>query len=421
MLELPEITIVSDGSSLCKDALAVMQRAAGARAGKVVEAALTDFPRARAAELGLRATPSIVFNDMIATVGVPTDEEAAGLIKRAEIDRVILRYAIPKSAAIQSFAAGKIPREATARAIAGEFFPFSEEFPLFLSAAISHVRDEPARMLLVHNLYEEHGNLAGADRMHPALFRAFCRGVGLTTEKLEGQGPLAPGVQAAHMVMEICRRGPATRAVAALYPIELMFGPTCDIVISGLKHLHLSPDAMDYWFIHSSSGVELEHAEQMRQALFRSCKTEADWEEAVGVAEDVAQTFFELFDHIASATLPTTDEQLAVFDAVQKMCDGSPGLAEHPISHSSAAYYMSLNLNRRGHWFLRTLGDTERRSLVSRLPVEKAKQLAPGFHVEAAPRVFGHSRIFYDGAGQLPKLKELVRAAYQEERRQLAS
>lgn len=80
----------------------------------------------------------------------------------------------------------------------------------------------------------------------------------MEVNKLEDQDANAPGVQAAKMVMEICRQGPADRAIAALYPIELMFGPTCDLIIRGLRHLHLSPDTIDYWFIHSSSGVEQE-------------------------------------------------------------------------------------------------------------------------------------------------------------------
>jgi hypothetical protein len=233
--------------------------------------------------------------------------------------------------------------------------------------------------------------------------------------KLDEQDANAPGVQAAKMVMEICRQGPADRAIAALYPIELMFGPTCDTIIRGLRHLHLSPDALDYWFIHSSSGVEQEHAEQMRQALFRACKTEEQWERAVGVSEDVAQMFFELFDHIARASMMTTEEQLAVFDEVKRICADSPKIAEHPLNHSSATYYMAMNLGGHRHWFLRALGDSERRSLVSRFSVDHARHLAPGFQVEPAPRVFGRSRVFYNGVDQLRELKKFILACYEEE------
>jgi hypothetical protein len=224
MTDLPEIAVYSDGCRLCKEALVVMRGAAGELKDRVVEKPIADATPKEIKELGLRSTPSIVFNEIVASVGIPTDEEAATLIKRAQIDRGILRYSIPKSKAVQKFAEGKIPTEATARALASEFYPFSEEFPLFLSAAISHVRDDTARFLLVHNLYEEHGNLTTVDRMHPALFRSFCRGVGLKLNKLEEQDQTAPGVQAAKMVMEICRQGPVNRAIAALYPIELMFG-----------------------------------------------------------------------------------------------------------------------------------------------------------------------------------------------------
>src|SRR6266851_5557783 len=87
MPELPAIAVFSDGCGLCKDAVSIM-RAAGSNAAHVEE-------------LGIRATPSIVFNDMVGFVGVPNEEEAELLLKRAEIDRVILQYSIPKSDAVQ--------------------------------------------------------------------------------------------------------------------------------------------------------------------------------------------------------------------------------------------------------------------------------------------------------------------------------
>jgi len=94
--------------------------------------------------------------------------------------------------------------------------------------------------------------------MHAALFRNFCRGLALKVASLGSHDPTSPGMQAARMMLEICREGPAYRALAALYPIELLFAPTCDIMIQGLRHLHLSPDAIDFWVLHS--GKDIEHA-----------------------------------------------------------------------------------------------------------------------------------------------------------------
>ena len=418
MPELPTITVYSDGCGLCRDTVSIMRRAAGKDADHVEERRIDDTPKGVISELGIRATPAIVFNDTLAHVGTPTAEDAAVLVKRAEIDRVILRYSIPNSDAVQRFAQGKVPSEATARALANEFHPFCVQFPLFLAAAISHLKDDDTRMLLVHNLYEEHGNFL-PERIHPALFRNFCQGVGLKVETLDGHDNHSPGMLAAKMMLDICREGPAGRALAALYPVELLFAPTCDLMVQGLRHLHLSPDAIDFWVLHS--GKDVEHAEQLRKGLLRACGSPEEWEQAVGLAEDIAQMFFELFDHIARASFLSSEEQLAVFDEVERLCSESPAFAQHPVDHKSAAYYTSLQAGKGGRWFLRALGDGERRSLVSRFSVEHSRRLAPGFEVGAAPRVFGKSRIFYHSFEQLKELKDFVRAAFEEEAKHAGS
>jgi hypothetical protein len=113
MPELPAVAVFSDGCGLCKDAVSIMRRAAGSNAARVEERRIDDVPKGVIAELGIRATPSIVFNDMVGFVGVPNEEEAELLLKRAQIDRVILQYSIPKSDAVQGFASGRVPSEAT--------------------------------------------------------------------------------------------------------------------------------------------------------------------------------------------------------------------------------------------------------------------------------------------------------------------
>ena len=121
MPELPAVAVFSDGCGLCKDAVSIMRRAAGSNAARVEERRIDDVPKGVIAEFGIRATPSIVFNDMVGFVGVPNEEEAELLLKRAEIDRVILQYSIPKSDAVQGFASGRVPSEATAKALANSF------------------------------------------------------------------------------------------------------------------------------------------------------------------------------------------------------------------------------------------------------------------------------------------------------------
>jgi hypothetical protein len=78
MIELPEIAIYSDGCRLCEQALAAMRSAAGTQADHVVEKPISNVSPNETAELGISSTPPIVFNEMVAAVGIPSAEEARG-------------------------------------------------------------------------------------------------------------------------------------------------------------------------------------------------------------------------------------------------------------------------------------------------------------------------------------------------------
>jgi pyrroloquinoline-quinone synthase len=213
------------------------------------------------------------------------------------IDALVQGWSIDRSAAMQRFARGEGRGREVAETLAREFYSFCIDFPLFLAAAISHVRDEQARMFLVANLYEEHGEL-DASRIHPELFRNFVRAIGLDPNDLSVTVPGSIGAEAAAHVMDICRQGPAHRALAALYAIELLFGPICDLLARGLEQLAYGEQATHFFVLHS--GADVVHSEQLRSALARSCRSEADLFDAAAIAVDVACMFYRMFDAIAS-------------------------------------------------------------------------------------------------------------------------
>jgi hypothetical protein len=267
-------------------------------------------------------------------------------------------------------------------------------------------------MLLVSNLYEEHGNL-DMERLHPALFRQFVRSMGLEPEVIEKVTDESPGLEAAQAITMVCRQGPAVRALATLYAIELWFGPACDMVLDGLRPLALSSEATKFFVVHS--GADIVHSEQLRKALFKVCKSEEDWRTAVDTAGEASQTFYTLFDFIASAQLVTTGEELQVYETVKRICADSPFAASYPVQYKDAVYYFGINLGARDRWFLRAFCDMRRHSIVTRLPVDRAAALAPAFEVEAAPAVFGASRVYFNTVEDLTKLRSLIFSAYEAE------
>jgi len=66
-------------------------------------------------------------------------------------------------------------------------------------------------------------------------------------------------------------------------------------------------------------------------------------------------------------------------------------------------------------WFLRAYTSGPRKFVATRLPVERATMLAPGFQVDAAPESMGKSRIYFNTAGDFERLRALVIVAYEEE------
>jgi pyrroloquinoline quinone (PQQ) biosynthesis protein C len=410
------IEVYTDGCGLCAEALRRIESAAAGGRLAVAERRIADMPAATLEARGIRATPAIVAHGLVAAVGCPTPERARSLVKRAHLDRVVLEYAIPRSDAMQRFARAETRSDITARTLATEFYAFSHEFPLFLAAAISHVRDEASRLLLVHNLYEEHGNLE-LDRVHPKLFRQFVVGLGLEPAALERYDQRTAGVQAAEWVTQICRAGPAHRALGALYVTEMLFGPTCEIIMQGLRHLDLSAEATEFFSLHSVA--EEHHKEQLWLSLEKICTTDALFDEAVGVASDISRMFYSLFDYIARADVLTTAEELAVYEAVRRVCADTPAAARHPIGYTDSTYYFGIHAGAATNWFLRAFCDCERRSLVTRLPLARARELAGRFAVEAAPEVFGTSRIHFGSPGDVEALRGLVVAAYEDEVRHI--
>jgi hypothetical protein len=244
------------------------------------------------------------------------------------------------------------------------------------------------------------------------------RGVGVEPDSLE-LDQASPGIQAAERVTAICREGPAYRALATLYAIELSFAPICDVIVAGLKHLKLSAEAEQFWILHS--GVDIEHAEQLRAALLTVCRSREEWHSAVELAGEISQMFFTLFDYIASASVMTTGEELEVYETIKRICSDSPFATSHPVNYKDAVYYFGINVGSPERWFVRAFCDTRRHSLVMRLPVDEAAKLSPGFAVEPALPVFGTSRIYFDSPRDIDKLRPAIFSAYEREVRALAS
>ncbi len=287
--EPSSIQVFSAGCALCQQTVDRLNDAAAQTGSSVVERPISGAKH-------LRAVPAIAIGDDIVFEGLPDRKQAIALVKREQLDRKVLRWAITNSESMQRFAQGDVSMQAV-DTLAKEYYPINLEFSLFLAAAISHVRDESTRLLLVGNLYEEHGNL-DADRTHTELFRQSMRVLNLNPEEFEKAKPGTASAKVVESYSSTCKQGPDYKALAILYAFETLFSPASHMVATGMRRLDLPPAAYLFFDVHAKADVA--HAEQLRTALLEACESEDQWQEALIVAETGGRLLYEFFDEIAS-------------------------------------------------------------------------------------------------------------------------
>ncbi len=124
-------------------------------------------------------------------------------------------------------------------------------------------------------------------------------------------------------------------------------------------------------------------------------------------------------DPNSGTAVETTELELQIFQIVQRMC--SESALKQTVAYKDSANYFGINLGKVTSWFLRAFTNGRRRSLVTRLPVDQATMLAPGFEVEAAPDALGKSRVYFNAPTDLEKLRALVLVAYEDEAKRQAT
>ncbi len=128
---------------------------------------------------------------------------------------------------------------------------------------------------------------------------------------------------------------------------------------------------------------------------------------------EALQKTAEAAENAAGTQLETTEVELEIFRIVQRMCAESA--LKQAINYKDSTSYFGINLGKVTSWFLRAFTNGKKKSLVTRLPMEQASLLAPGFEVETAPDGIGRSRVYFNAPGDIEKLRALVLVAYEEE------
>ncbi|MFO0573065.1 MAG: type I restriction enzyme HsdR N-terminal domain-containing protein [Polyangia bacterium] len=113
------------------------------------------------------------------------------------------------------------------------------------------------------------------------------------------------------------------------------------------------------------------------------------------------------------AAVVTTEEELEIFGIVSRLCAESA--VKVPIKYKDTVTYFGINIGVVTRWFLRVYTNGPRKFIATRVAPEQAARLAPGFQVEPAPESAGKSRVFFNTAADVERMRALVIVAYEEE------
>lgn len=125
-------------------------------------------------------------------------------------------------------------------------------FPRFLAALIGNLEDLGARLPLVGNLLEEHGNLDPA-KAHVQSYVEFMTVRGIPTDAIRASRPIAPVIAYNRAVLDLCGRRDPLEGLAAMGVIEDIVARVSPIV-NGLFAPRSTP-SQDFFDDHEQLDV----------------------------------------------------------------------------------------------------------------------------------------------------------------------
>lgn len=119
---------------------------------------------------------------------------------------------------------------------------------------------------------------------------------------------------------------------------------------------------------------------------------------------------------LEESKIVTTAEELEAFEKVKAIAVKSQTY-KLEVKHKDVVSYFGLNVGKTTWWFLRFYLSPNKKSFVTRLPINEVKALAPGFEVQEMSASLGDtaSRVLISSVNDLDKLSNLILKCYETE------
>lgn len=189
--------------------------------------------------------------------------------------------------------AGQLAKEEL-QGYAKEYYAFEKEFPRYISALHTKCEDLEMRKALLDNLiHEEHGT-----ENHPELWLRFAEGMGVSREDVKNH---FHSDETQHLLRTFRKHAQSENMIdglAALYAYERQQPDIARQKIDGLKCFYGVTEEETIQFFKAHQKYDVFHSETEIDLLSQLCKTEADEERAVQVAEETLKALYDFLDGV---------------------------------------------------------------------------------------------------------------------------
>jgi pyrroloquinoline-quinone synthase len=188
---------------------------------------------------------------------------------------------------------GKLNRDHLSN-YAKQYFHHVLAFPTYISAVHYNTPYLPVRQEILENLVgEEQG-----EKNHPALWRNFARGLGVTDAELESTAQLETTANLIATFRDLCLRSPFYAGLAALFVYESQIPEIARVKIDGLKQFYGMDNPEDYEFFSVHEVADVYHTESAAQMIETYAITPEQQTEVAQVAAVAAEALWQFMDGI---------------------------------------------------------------------------------------------------------------------------
>ncbi|MDT5369921.1 MAG: pyrroloquinoline-quinone synthase [Mycobacterium sp.] len=206
-----------------------------------------------------------------------TTQTQADAVKRqlmVALEEAIAEWPLEHHPFLQRFAAGNFDQDAI-RWWAIKMLPGSNRFNQAFLKVTARVDDYRARILLLNNVYSEHGNL-NADEAHVALFMRFMRGIGCSRVDVHEDDGAFRVPELRFKRFEIQDNEPIIWSLGRFAAIECVLPGVFTKYIEGLRKIFPGVDdhTIEYFPIHCE--LDPEHTDQLLEVASLYVNSDVD-------------------------------------------------------------------------------------------------------------------------------------------------